>query len=69
MVNWKGGKRKQPWNHLRWYPSKCLEGLRKPLNHDGWSGGRALNPVPSEYEADALRTHLQRSVSRFAFWH
>jgi hypothetical protein len=51
---------------LRYYPSICLEELRKTmknLSRDSQSPGRDLNPGHPEYEAGVLTTRSRRSVS------
>jgi hypothetical protein len=51
---------------LRYYLGICLEGLRKItkyLSQDSRSPGRHLNRGPAEYEAAALTTRPQHSVS------
>jgi hypothetical protein len=47
--------------NLRYYPSICLEGLRKTmknLNQESWSLGRDLNPGSLKYKAGMLTTWL-----------
>jgi hypothetical protein len=64
-MNWKGCGKKRSWPNLRYYPSICLEGLRKTtknLSQDTRSPVRDLNPGPPEYEEGVLTTQLQRSV-------
>jgi hypothetical protein len=65
-MHWKECGRKLSWPILRYYPSICLEGLRKTtknLNHDSRSAGQYFDPWPPEYEAGVLTTQLEQSVT------
>jgi hypothetical protein len=53
---------------LRYYPSICLEELRKTtktLSPDSLSPERDLNPGPPEHEAGVLTTRRRRLVVPF----
>jgi hypothetical protein len=56
MIHWRGRGRRRSWPNKWYYPSICLEGLRKPtksLSQDRRSLGRDLNTGHPEYEAGA----------------
>jgi hypothetical protein len=60
-----GCKRSYPY--FRYYPSICVEGLKKAmtsLSQDSRSPGRDWNSEPPEYEAGVLTTQPRRSVSQ-----
>jgi hypothetical protein len=58
MMNWKGFGRTFLWLNLRYYPSICLEGLRKPqtISVRITSLQAEMIPEPPEYEAGVLTT-------------
>jgi hypothetical protein len=68
IMNWKGCGRKQSWPNLRYYPSICLEGLRKTtkyLRQGSRSPGRDLNLGSPEYEAGVLTIRPWRSYASY----
>jgi hypothetical protein len=69
MMSWKGCGS----GHgliLRYYPSICMEGLRKTtktLTHDSWSTDRDLNQGAPKYEAGVLTALPLCSVQHHVF--
>jgi hypothetical protein len=58
---------KRSWPNLRFYPSSCLQGLRKiskNLSQDSRSPGRDLNAGHAAYEAEVLTTRPWHTVFR-----
>jgi hypothetical protein len=67
MINEKEFGRKRSWHNLRYYPSICLEQLRKTkkrVSLDNRSPSRYLNLGPPEYEGGLL---TRRSVNSIDF--
>jgi hypothetical protein len=65
IINWKGCERKWSWHNLRYYPSTCLDGLRKTaksLDQDSQSPGQYLNQRPPKYKTGVLATWSWCSV-------
>jgi hypothetical protein len=60
MMNWKGCGRMRPRPNLRYYPSICMEGLRKTtknLSQNSRCPGRDLNSWSPEYKEGVLVIH------------
>jgi hypothetical protein len=65
------------WPNLRYYPSICLEGMRKPMkniSHDSQSLEKSLNPGHPEYKAGVpiptlLQHETKEQVCRKIFIH
>jgi hypothetical protein len=67
-VNWKGYGRKRPWFNLIYYPSICLDWMKKVAKHavnDRQSPEWELNPKALEYEARFPITREIRSVTHY----
>jgi hypothetical protein len=69
MINWKGHGRKRSWPNFKagYYPSICLEKLRKTIENitqDNRSSGQDLNPESPEYKAGVLTTRRRLFVAK-----
>jgi hypothetical protein len=67
MMNWKGCGRKGLWPNGRYYPSTCMNGLRKTtknISQDSRPPGRDLNPGLPEYKALCLNIEINYQITR-----